>query len=235
MIPIELWTALMLGFAGSWHCVGMCGPIALALPYQGMQRWQIVGNVLLYNLGRISTYSLIGMLIGLMGRALWVAGIQQYVAIGLGILFLLAAFFSLNPETYINRIPLMRKLNTWVQKQLGQFLKRDRWYNFMGIGLLNGLLPCGLVYFAIAGALSSEGVLSAGLFMMFFGLGTLPLMILTALGGQLLSAGFRRKVRKVLPLFLIFFALFFLARGFNFEPPKEIKFWETWQNPPMCH
>ena len=232
---IELGTAFMIGFAGSWHCIGMCGPIALALPYPEQSKASVIGRVLLYNFGRILTYSLIGLLIGALGQALWIAGIQQYIAIGLGLLLLVVALFSINLEYHITRLPFIFSLNTFVKKQLAYWLRRNEWYTFFGIGLLNGLLPCGLVYLAIAGVLNSATIFTASLFMIFFGLGTLPMMLIAAFGSQWISLKGRRIVMKVLPLFLFLFAVLFLARGFGFEAPHEIRFWENWQQIPMCH
>jgi sulfite exporter TauE/SafE len=232
---MELWTAFMIGLAGSLHCVGMCGPIALALPYQGQQPLQAAGNVLLYNMGRILTYSLLGMVIGLIGKGLFVAGIQAYLSMGLGVLFLIVALFSINLESGIYRLSFIQSLNNWVKKQLGTLLRNHRWYNFFGIGLLNGLLPCGLVYMGIAGAVTSASVLGSMQYMALFGLGTLPLMLATAIGGQFINLKWRQRARRLLPFFLLFFGILFLYRGLNFYIPLEFAFWEDMNNAPMCH
>lgn len=232
---LELWTALILGFTGSWHCVGMCGPIALALPYQGMAKHQAFANVLLYNLGRTTTYGLIGIFAGLLGKILFVAGIQQYVAIGLGIILLIAAIFSINIEAFINRFRLVKAVHTFVKQNLGRYLQKSSASNFYGIGLLNGLLPCGLVYFAVAGAVNSSSIVSASLFMVFFGLGTIPLMLVVAIGGQVIPLSWRRNIQKVTPFILFVFAILFIMRGLQFEVPRTLQFWESMNDAPMCH
>lgn len=232
---MEWWTAFMIGLAGSLHCVGMCGPIALALPYQGQHRSLAAANVLLYNGGRIFTYSMLGLVIGLLGKGLFLAGIQAYLSIGLGILFLAVALFSINIESGILKLGIIRQLNNWVKIQLGALLKQQRWYNFFGIGVLNGLLPCGLVYMGIAGAVMASSLWGSVQFMAFFGLGTLPLMLITALGGQFIDLKWRRKARRLMPYFLFLFAVLFLYRGLNFYLPLQFHLWEDMNQVPMCH
>lgn len=232
---MELWTAFTIGLVGSLHCVGMCGPIALALPYQGELRRQAAGNVLLYNLGRVLTYSVLGAVIGLFGRGLFLAGFQQQVSIGLGIALLLIALFSINVESQLLRIPAVQRINAWVKRQLGRLLNRSGAGALFGIGLLNGLLPCGLVYVAVVGAVTTGGVLHSMAYMGLFGLGTIPLMLATAMAGQFIDLRWRQRLRKLLPVFLVGFALLFLFRGLNFDVPIELRFWQEMDNVPMCH
>ena len=90
-----LWTsALLTGFVGSLHCVGMCGPIALALPVGGKTQGQIFFSRIFYNLGRITTYSFIGLMMGLVGKKLFFSGIQQELSISIGITILLILILS---------------------------------------------------------------------------------------------------------------------------------------------
>ncbi len=229
------WAAFITGLLGSLHCVGMCGPIALALPYQGAGRVAAAGNVLLYNLGRVLTYALLGTVIGLLGKGLWLAGMQAYFSIALGVLLLLIALFSVNVEHNILRIPAFWRLNQWVKINLAQLLKQNSPRTLFMIGALNGLLPCGLVYMAIVGALAMGSIAEGSLYMALFGLGTLPLMLLTALGGQFISLGWRNRIRKLLPVFLVGFAILFILRGINFAAPIALRFQESWDQVPMCH
>jgi len=230
-----LWTAFTIGLVGSLHCVGMCGPIALALPYQGKNKVFAAGNLLLYNGGRILTYSLLGLIIGIAGRGLFLAGVQTYVSIGLGVLLLLAALFSINIEAHMQRIPLLGKLNGWVSRTLARMLRSKSGSALFIIGMLNGLLPCGLVYMAIVGALTGGGILEGAGFMAFFGLGTLPLMLATSMAGQFINLRWRNRLRKLVPVFLVIFAVLFIVRGLNFDVPREFGFWEDLKDIPMCH
>ncbi len=230
-----LWTAFTIGIVGSLHCVGMCGPIALALPYQGGTRRMAAANVLLYNLGRIITYSLLGLIIGTLGKGLFLAGMQTYVSIGLGILLLLIALFSINVEAQLLRIPLFTQLNDWVKRRLSGLLRRHNQSSLLAIGMLNGLLPCGLVYMAVAGAVAAGGTLQGMTYMALFGLGTVPLMLATAMAGQFVNLQWRNRLRRLVPVFLVAFAILFIARGLQFEVPADLRFWEDMKNIPMCH
>lgn len=230
-----LWAAFLTGLLGSLHCVGMCGPIALALPYQGQNKWVASANVLLYNLGRVFTYSLVGTVIGLLGKGLFLAGFQAYFSIGLGVLLLIIALFAVNVEHRLMMIPALSKLNQWVKSKLSALLRRNDPQTLFFIGALNGLLPCGLVYMAIVGAVAMGSITQSALYMVLFGVGTIPLMLLTAVMGQFISLKWRNKIKRLLPVFLVAFAILFIARGINFAAPLALRFWENWDNVPMCH
>jgi len=230
-----LWAAFLTGLVGSLHCVGMCGPIALALPYQGQSKWAASANVLLYNLGRVTTYSVIGTVIGLLGKGLFLAGFQAYFSIGLGVMLLLVALFSVNVEHRLLMIPALRNLNQWVKAKLGALLKRNDPQTLFFIGALNGLLPCGLVYVAVVGAVAMGSITQSAMYMALFGIGTIPLMLLTAIAGQFISLKWRNKIKRLLPVFLVAFAILFILRGVNFAAPLELRFWENLDNVPMCH
>ena len=232
---MALWTAFMIGLVGSLHCVGMCGPIALSLPYQGKQRWLAALNVMLYNFGRVITYTLLGLIIGIFGRGFFLAGFQSYVSIGLGVLLLFVAFLSIDIESHLLRLKQVRTLNTWVQKQLGRLLAKGGPNKLLFIGMLNGLLPCGLVYMGIVGAVTADSLFNSALYMASFGIGTIPLMLSTALAGQFITPQWRIRMRKLIPAFLVAFALLFIFRGLNFDVPIEFRFWEDMQDVPMCH
>ncbi len=229
------WAAFLTGLVGSLHCVGMCGPIALALPHQGQNKWAAAVNILLYNLGRVFTYSLIGTVIGAIGKGLFLAGIQAYFSIGLGVLLLLVALFSVNVEHKILVIPAFWWLNERVKINLAKLLKQNNPQTLFLIGILNGLLPCGLVYMAVVGAIAMGSIGAGSLYMALFGLGTLPLMMLTAVAGQFISLQWRNRIKRLLPAFLVAFAILFIMRGLNFAAPMEMRFWENWNDVPMCH
>ncbi len=229
------WTAFTMGLVGSLHCIGMCGPIALALPYQDGSKWRAASNVLLYNLGRISTYAVLGAIIGIVGKGLFLTGLQSYFSIGMGILLLLAALFSINIERQLFTIPALQQLNTWVKIKLGALFKRNDRSTLLLIGVMNGLLPCGLVYMAIVGAVMLPTVSSSALYMALFGLGTLPMMLSTAIAGQFISLQWRNRARRLVPVMLVVFALFFIWRGMQFATPLDLNFWKGKEDIPICH
>lgn len=232
---MAIWTAFTLGIVGSLHCVGMCGPIALALPYQAGSRWATAGNVLLYNTGRILMYALLGLLIGTIGKGLFLAGWQAQFSIAMGIALLVAVFLSVNIEYQLLRIPFMIRFNQWVKHRLGQLLGKRGPGTLFGIGMLNGLLPCGLVYMAVVGALSTGSTLAGSAYMAAFGLGTLPMLLGTALLGQLVNLKWRSYARKLAPLAVAVMAVLLIMRGVNFDIPHNFRFWEAGQEVPMCH
>ena len=229
-----LFSAFLLGFLGSLHCVGMCGPIALALP-KAAHGWGAAVGALLYNLGRILTYLLLGLIIGVFGRGLFLAGVQSWFSVLIGGLLILVALLSLNVESYIKRFPAVQVLQNWVSRSMAKLLSREGLSTHFLIGALNGLLPCGLVFVAIAGAVLSDSWIQSALYMGGFGAGTLPLMLGTALAGQFISLNWRQRLRRLSPILLGLFGLYFMARGINFHLPETMRFWEIGQEVPMCH
>ncbi|MBK7408473.1 MAG: sulfite exporter TauE/SafE family protein [Saprospirales bacterium] len=224
-----------MGLLGSLHCVGMCGPIALSLPYQGAGRLAAIGNALLYNLGRTATYVMIGSLFGLLGKGIFLAGYQSALSISMGVLMLILAFFSTNLESRVARLPLLQGPLLRLKSALGNLIRARSRSSFFSIGLLNGLLPCGLVYMAVVGAVSTGSVWKGAAYMGLFGLGTIPLMLLTALAGNWIGVKLRRRVRAVLPFMLVLIAALLIFRGLNFDLPRGLELWEDASNVPMCH
>ena len=218
---MELWTAFLIGFIGSFHCVGMCGPIALSLPYQDVTKFRTASNVLLYNIGRITTYALIGLIFGLIGQSIALAGFQQGLSIVIGLVLLLAAFSIFNFEKQLVRLPFLAVLFKKIRIQLGQLLsQKDRKRSTLYlVGFFNGFLPCGLVYLGIVGAVGTGEILKGSLYMAIFGIGTLPTMLSVALISNLISLNLRRKIQKVIPFMLFVFAIIFILRGLNLDIP----------------
>ncbi len=227
------WVAFTIGLFGSLHCVGMCGPIALAVGGQG-QGFN-PKPLLLYNLGRTLTYSLLGLLIGLVGKGLFIAGLQQGLSIFAGVALLAVAVFSINVEQKIVNIPAVSRLLFSLKSGMGRWLKRRGSTSSFVVGTFNGLLPCGLVYMAMVGALSTGNWLGGMAYMAFFGLGTIPLMLLTGIVGNKISLRVRTYLQKAYPIFLVLFAMLFIFRGMNFHVPGDFFFMEKMGEIPMCH
>lgn len=207
-----------LGLLSSLHCVGMCGPLALALPVHHLGRSSRLGALFLYNAGRIMMYSFLGLLFGLAGRRLYIAGWQQAFSIALGIGMLLVAF-----QYIIKRNPVqprwMQAFYFKIQVLMGRFLRSGKKSGFLLLGLANGLLPCGMVYIAIAGALSTARVDQGALFMFFYGIGTFPAMMLLGLFGRRLDISIRKQFKKWLPALLTGMAILLILRGLNLGIP----------------
>lgn len=216
---MEFWTAFTIGLLGSLHCIGMCGPIAFALPMKRDRFSSVVSGSLLYNLGRLFTYFIIGCLFGLLGKGFALAGFQQALSILVGIGMILSIML---PMVYKNKMHRLPGLNNWLSKvksNLGKRLGRTSYFNLWMIGLLNGLLPCGLVYMGVAGSLAMATPFDGGLFMLAFGAGTLPLMLTVSILGNKISINVRSKVGKAIPVFVFFIGCLFILRGLNLGIP----------------
>ncbi len=211
-----LWTGFLLGIMGSLHCVGMCGPIALALPVPpGSSR---TGGILLYNAGRILTYGSIGMLFGGIGYVAVLSGFQQYLSIVCGAVVILLALASLkgfSPERYLGKLTIVY-LN--FKNIFSKLFKKRSLSSLFFIGLLNGLLPCGMVYIALVGAVASGNFSDGGLYMVFFGLGTAPAMMLVTYINTLQNT-WREKIRSVLPVFSVVVGVLLILRGLSLDIP----------------
>lgn len=212
-------TALTLGFLGSFHCVGMCGPIALALPLNRESLSSKITGAFLYNAGRVFTYFLFGALFGLIGQGIAIAGYQQSLSIALGIAILM---FVLLPGSVIKKFRFLSFSYSYIGK-LKQNLKilftKNSYSSLFFIGTLNGLLPCGLVYLGIAGAIATGNSLNGGFFMAVFGLGTLPAMLTIALISSSINLNFRKKINRGVPVFIVTMGLLLILRGLNLGIP----------------
>jgi hypothetical protein len=212
-----LWTAFLLGFLGSMHCAGMCGPLALALRGTSGET-QFYFKRLLYNAGRIITYAVLGLIAGSIGAMISMAGLQQALSISLGIILLLAALTFL-PRVKIFFPGIINPVNDWVKRRLAFFLQRSTFMGFISIGLLNGLLPCGLVYTALAGAAVTGTSISGATYMAMFGTGTLPMMLAISWSGKLVPAKWRSSITRVYPYITMLVALLLILRGLNLGIP----------------
>ncbi len=212
-----LLTALLLGFAGSLHCVGMCGPLLLALPLDASGKWQVLRQMLVYHSGRILTYAVLGVLFGLLGKGLAVAGFQKILSIGAGVFMLGMAFMAWRFERLVTALPGFKAFTHQVKSGIGNLMRHNPNGSTFSIGLLNGLLPCGMVYAAIAGALATTGALEGGLFMAVFGFGTLPLLLMVSLFGRSFGVSIRQKIKIAQPILLGLVGLILLQRGLNLD------------------
>ncbi|MBB6004086.1 sulfite exporter TauE/SafE family protein [Arcicella rosea] len=225
--------AFMTGLAGSFHCVGMCGPIALALPVGKLSTIQATFARVLYNLGRIITYGTLGYIFGYFGGEFFVAGFQQQLSISIGVLMLMLMI----PSKSIHFNPFHR-ITSILKKSVGSLLNTHSLISFLILGVLNGLLPCGTVYLALAGATATTSPIEGAIFMALFGLGTAPLMFSVSILPKFLSLNVRQKINKFLPIYSFILASFFIFRGLNLGIPYISPKFEKVpisQQIPICH
>lgn len=218
MITEAITGGLLLGAFSSLHCVGMCGPLALALPVQHLPVWQQRVSALMYNAGRIVTYALFGLLFGLAGRGLYMAGFQQWLSIisGAVILVFILNYYLLK-KAWQPKWAL--KLHGVVQQLMIKTLRTGRKETYLLLGIINGLLPCGMVYVALAAALNFREVQQSVLFMSGFGAGTVPLMLLLSIAGSSFSFSLRARVKKIVPYLMTVMAVLLILRGMNLGIP----------------
>ncbi len=211
--------AISLGLLGSFHCIGMCGPIALALPVHHYSKFKKYLGIFLYNLGRIITYTFLGLLFGLLGQSFFLGGIQQVLSICIGLLLLLSVVFTNSKIFNSQRLGFIYSFINSVKIQLGNLFNKKGLHFLFFIGILNGLLPCGLVYLGIAGAIATGHFIKGAEFMFYFGIGTVPIMYAVAFFGQFITLKYRNQIRKAMPAVVVFMAIMLILRGLNLGIP----------------
>ncbi|PLK45151.1 sulfite exporter TauE/SafE family protein [Emticicia sp. TH156] len=210
-----LYSALMIGFAGSLHCMGMCGPISMLLPGDKSRHGRYILGRLIYNTGRILTYSLLGLLVGFAGEKVALLASQKTLFVAVGCLILLAFILPSRWTKSIDVLPYVSRFNNFIKSSLSGFYKKHSLFSQFIFGVLNGLLPCGLVYAALSGAFLMSEAWESVLFMALFGLGTLPMM----LGFAFLGNGIRKYVsfqpKAVYRFSYIALAVWLIFKGVN--------------------
>ena len=208
-----LWSALVLGLLGSFHCIGMCGPIAFLLPLNRTNRSKRIFQLFSYHIGRLFTYGLLGFVFGLLGKSLNLFGIQQQLSIIIGVGMILMILIPSKIFSRYNFSKPMYALVGNVKNVMGVYLKKKSSKTFFVLGFLNGLLPCGLVYMAVFGAMASGGATYGALYLVLFGLGTVPLMTVAIYLGNFLKGKAKQNILKAIPVFVVVIGLLFILRG----------------------
>lgn len=224
---MNYWTAFVLGIMGSFHCLGMCGPIVLALPGQYSATQKFLFSRLLYNFGRTITYAFMGLIIGSLGSVISFTGLQRPVSIALGLIIIIGV---ITPREFIEKVSPFNFLQTVTSKLKflwGRLFTTSSYSGMLSLGILNGFLPCGLVYMALAGALSTDTVTGAVSYMVLFGLGTIPMLLAVAIAGNVLGIKTRRFVTRLFPYMAILIGVLFILRGLGLgipyiSPPAEL-------------
>ncbi|MFT3934876.1 MAG: sulfite exporter TauE/SafE family protein [Chitinophagaceae bacterium] len=218
MLPILI-AGFTLGFAGSLHCVSMCGPLSLALPTHHLSAGYKLLSLFAYQCGRVFTYSIMGLLFGLAGRTLYITGLQQWFSIVLGMMVLVLAFLSFSNQA-ASRLSFLNKIYARVAKLINNLLrKRSGPFGFLLLGAANGLLPCGMVYMALAASLSFYKVYQSIAFMAMFGAGTLPAMMLVGYSAQFISPQLRNGFKKAVPFVITLTGILLILRGMQLGIP----------------
>ena len=210
-----LLTALLLGLMGSFHCLGMCGPIAFILPVDRNNRAKMSLQTLLYHLGRMTAYALIGLVFGYLGKGISLVGFQQKVSLILGIVMVILAFVPASKVLRLKPLAGWNKFVYFIKNSLSNYLQKRSTLGFYVIGFFNGLLPCGLVYIALVGAMATGDPIMGALYMAIFGLGTAPMMTLAIYLGNFVSVKVRNNINKLIPYAVALVGILFILRGLN--------------------
>lgn len=232
-----LWTALVLGLAGSFHCIGMCGPIAFVIPVDRTSKTTLFFQIFLYHFGRLLSYSIIGLLFGFIGKGLYMAGFQQRLSILMGAIMIALVIIPISIFNKFNFSKPLYKIIGKVKQKLGIYLNKKSNKAIFSIGFFNGFLPCGLVYMALIGSVSTGNILQGALYMVLFGMGTIPLMTAAVLLGNFVNLAIRTKIQKVIPVLVVIIGLLFILRGLGlgipYVSPSDAKL-QISNNPADC-
>ena len=210
-------SAFMLGLVGSLHCIGMCGPLTLLLPNQGHFSFKFFLGRLSYNFGRILTYSILGATAGFFGEKVSFFVSQRSISIGFGILILA---YVLLPLVYKNKIynpNFIYRFSNLLKGAFAKLFKSKSFFAQLSFGLVNGLLPCGMVYVALAGAFLATNWSDAALTMMFFGLGTVPLMLPISLGMNQIRRFLGSKFKTIISVTYVLLGVWLIYRGMDYD------------------
>ena len=216
---MEPLAGLMIGLAGSLHCAGMCGPIAMALPRSSGSTGRFVFGRFLYQFGRIGTYVVLGALFGLGASAISLAGYEQIISISAGVLMVITALMQILWHKSVLPTQFVTKVTAPVRSSMQRLLKQDSLAAMSGLGAVNGLLPCGLVMSALFGSAATTSTLDGALFMGFFGLGTLPVMATLSLGGGWISGLLKGRTKIAIPVVVLLLGTAFIVRGMGLGIP----------------
>jgi len=209
--------AFLMGLLGSLHCAVMCGPLMLSLPLQNTSLLKSALQLIWYQLGRILIYTLLGVLVGWIGNSFTVFANQEILSLTIGVLLVIFTILQLSGYQLKSINNLQQKMITPLSKLMGKLYGLPIWGFFAG--LLNGLLPCGMVYLALATALNTASLQGGANFMFLFGLGTMPLMLMISLGGIYLKKYIRFNTQKLVPYFMLFMGTLLILRSADLGIP----------------
>jgi len=214
-----LYSAFIFGLISSFHCVGMCGPIAMMLPVDRNNEAKKVTQIITYHIGKLTAYGILGLVFGLLGRSFYLAGMQQQLSIIVGVLMIVVALVPEKVFAKYNFSKPVYKIISKVKSSLGQQFKNKSYKSLFTIGLLNGFLPCGMVYVAIFGAIAMQSVSLGVLYMLLFGIGTIPMLTAVIYISNLLSFSFRGTLQKIIPVVAVVIGMLFIIRGLGLDIP----------------
>ena len=232
-----VFTAFIFGLISSLHCIGMCGPIALMLPVDRTNKAKKVLQIISYHLGRLIAYGTIGLIFGVLGKGFYLAGLQQNLSLFIGVAMIVMLLIPEKAFANYNFSRPIFKLISKVKATLGSQFKNKSYKSLITIGLLNGFLPCGMVYVALFGAIAMQSATYGIYYMLLFGLGTVPMMSSVVYLNSLMSISFRNRIQKIIPMVGVIIGVLFILRGLGIGIPYVSPSISSLfiQNKPNCH
>ena len=212
---MEILAGFVIGFLGSLHCAGMCGPLVTAFAGRG-RGTSFALSQLGYHGGRTATYVTLGLAVGLVGAQLQLAGLQRIVSVATGLIMISVAFWPAI-TTWSGR--MITHVLPMITDMFGDINRRNTFVSRSMLGALNGLLPCGLVYVALAGALGTGDSVKGAFFMLMFGVGTLPVLLMLPLVGRILTPLDPRKRKWIIKAGVLCVAVLLILRGLSLGIP----------------
>lgn len=232
-----LYTAFIFGLISSFHCIGMCGPIAMMLPVDRTNQTKKATQIITYHVGRLTAYAAIGFIFGLLGKGFFMAGLQQTLSIFIGVAMIVVVVIPGKVFAKYNFSTPVFKLISKIKTALGSQFRDKSYKSLFTIGLLNGFLPCGMVYVALFGAIAMQSESLGVLYMILFGLGTVPLMSSVVYINSFLTIRIRNKIQKAIPYVAVCIGCLFILRGLGlgipYISPANISLFI--QSDPNCH
>jgi len=176
-------------------------------------------QIITYHLGRLTAYGSIGLLFGLLGKGFFLAGIQQQLSIFIGVAMILVILIPEKTLAQYNFSKPVYRLISKMKQKLGSHFKNKSFKSLFIIGLLNGFLPCGMVYVALFGAIAMQSAGFGVLYMILFGLGTVPLMSSVVYMNSFITIPIRNKIQKIIPFVGVAIGVLFILRGLGLGIP----------------
>jgi sulfite exporter TauE/SafE len=215
----------------------MCGPIALMIPVDRTNPAKKTTQIITYHLGRLTAYALIGLVFGLVGKGFFLAGIQQRLSVFIGVAMIITILIPERVLANYNFSKPVYRLISKIKSSLGKQFKNKSYQSLFTIGLLNGFLPCGMVYVALFGAIAMQNVPFGILYMLLFGIGTIPMMSSVTYLNSIMTVSFRNKIQKAIPYVGVIIGILFILRGLGlgipYVSPANMSLFI--QETPNCH
>ncbi|MCL5991310.1 MAG: sulfite exporter TauE/SafE family protein [Bacteroidetes bacterium] len=231
-------SGFVLGIITSMHCIGMCGPLALAVPRTEGSKMRLFFEGFIFNFGRVITYTLMGLILGGIGMAVSLAGYQEIISIILGSSILVIYFFAVVFKKKLFKLNFTNKVYAKLQFWFGKFFNKQTKGALLILGILNGLLPCGAVYIALAQSILAGGLAQSSLFMASFGFGTMPLLLTVFVSRNIIPIAIRKKMTKLIPVAVVLVGALLIMRGMSLGIPyisPVLPHQEQASEAPCCH